>query len=278
MQQIIDFFIRNKNFLLFALLFIIALQRTKSAHNYHQTRYLGSTHIVGGSFFQWKASITDYFDLAYQNEVLARENKNLRTQLLNSKDTTTTVLVPSTDTLNFDHIRVQTAKVINNNFHKTKNQLTLNRGRLSGMEIDMGVVSPQGVVGIVTHVSDHYALVQSILNTQSKIVAKFQKSQHFGTLTWDGFDPTALQLLEIPKIAPIAVGDTLVTDGKSTIFPEGLPIGVVVGLVQEPSNDYYNITVAPFTDMTSVKQVYAVRRRDANEILTLEQQGENGTN
>ncbi|KRO67475.1 MAG: hypothetical protein ABR84_07850 [Cryomorphaceae bacterium BACL21 MAG-121220-bin10] len=276
MQQIIDFFIRNKNFLLFALLFVIALQRTRSAHSFHQTRYFGSTHAISGAFLNWKASLTNYLDLMEQNELLAQENKTLRAQLLNPINTLGKGSV--SEPYHFDHVALHSAKVINNNFHKTKNQLTLDQGRLDGITLDMGVLSPQGVIGIVTHVSDHYALVQSILNTQSRIVAKFQKSQHFGTLVWEGRDPGAMQLLEIPKIAPIAIGDTLVTDGRSTIFPEGLPIGRVVALTQETSNDYYTITVAPFTDMTSIKHVYTVQRNDALEILTLEQTGEDGTN
>ena len=112
--------------------------------------------------------------------------------------------------------------------------------------------------------------MQSVLNTTSQVVAKFKKSNQFGTLTWDAKEANIVQLIEIPRIANIAVGDTIVTDGKSTIFPPDILIGPVKNFDRKDGADYYHIDVQLFTDMTRLKHVYLVSHRDAVEIKELE--------
>lgn len=273
MQQIIDFFIRNKYFLLFCVLFLTAIGLTINAHSYHKNRYVSSANFLSGGIFSIKSGITDYFDLKYQNEKLSKENQQLRELIANSADNSGSI-----DSLPIPmerNIYFISAKVINNNFSKTKNQITLDKGLKDSVEIDMGVISPEGIVGIVSHASNNFSSVQSVLNTRSQVVAKFKKSNHFGTLTWNAKDPHIVQLREIPRIAPVQEGDTIVTDGKSTIFPEGIPIGTVRDFSIAPESDYFQINIDLFTDMTSIKHVYLVKRTGAEEIRTLEKEATN---
>jgi len=270
MQQIIDFFIRNKYFLLFCVLFTISLGLTINAHSYHQNRFVSSANFISGGIFSIKSGVTDYFNLKEQNENLVHENQLLRNKIQNSPDVY--AQVDSMTLPNRTDIQIIPAKIINNSFAKSKNQLTINKGQNDSVVIDMGVIAPNGIVGIVSHTSSNYASVQSILNTKSQIVAKFKKSNHFGTLTWDTKDPHIVQLKEIPRIAPVAAGDTIVTDGKSTIFPEGIPIGRVRDFSIPPESDYYKIDLELFADMTSVKYVYLVYRTNREEIKQLEKE------
>lgn len=268
MQQIIDFFIRNKYFLLFSVLFLTAIGLTINAHSYHKNRFVSSANFLSGGIFSIKSSITDYFDLMDQNEKLVEENQRLREILENSKE-----IIGPVDSLQLPinpSIYYIPARVINNSFSKTKNQLTLNKGSKDSILIDMGVIAPEGIVGIVSHTSRNFASVQSVLNTRSQIVAKFKKTNHFGTLYWNAKDPHIVQLREIPRIAPVQQGDTIVTDGKSTIFPEGIPIGAVTDFSIAPESDYYRIDIRLFADMTSLNHVYLVRRTKAEEIKELE--------
>jgi rod shape-determining protein MreC len=232
-----------------------------------------SANFLSGGIYSIKSSITDYFDLREQNELLTRENTQLRSWLknggiLNSENTLDSLALDT----NYSFV---TATVINNSYAKTKNNLTLNKGFNDSLKIDMGVISPRGVVGIINSVSDNYASVQSVLNTNSQVVAKFKKSNHFGTLIWNTREPNIVQLTEIPRLAPVALGDTIVTDGKSTIFPAGILIGKVKRFDREEGDDYYQIDVELFTDMTSVKHVYVVSQQDAPEIKALEKSVEN---
>lgn len=271
MQQIIFFFIRNKNFLLFLLLFSISIGLTINSRSYHQSKFVTSANFISGGIYSWKSNITDYFDLRTQNELLTEENNRLRTLLKNARPKIDSSIMATSGAGLYD---IYTATVINNNYSNTKNYLTLNRGKKDSIQVDMGVISPKGVVGIVHSTSKNYAAVQSVLNSNSQIVAKFKKSDHFGTLIWNGQEPTAVQLTEIPRIAPVALGDTIVTDGKSTIFPEGILIGKVKDFERDPEDDYYKINIELFTDMTSLKHVYVVKHNRKKEIQTLEQQTE----
>ncbi|MEL6811387.1 MAG: rod shape-determining protein MreC [Bacteroidota bacterium] len=268
MQQIIFFFIRNKNFLLFALLFFISFVLTLDSHSYHKSKVVTSANFFSGGIYHIKSSITNYFDLKEQNELLTQENNRLRTLIENGGRMTPAGIIDST--LLDSNYTFVTATVINNTYSKTKNHLTLDKGSNDSLKVDMGVISPLGVVGIVNSVSGNYASVQSVLNTNSQVVAKFKKSDHFGYLVWDGLQPNIVQLTEIPRLAPVALGDTIVTHGRSTIFPAGVLIGKVLNFDRPDGNDYYKINVELFTDMTSVKHVYAVSQKDAPEIKQLE--------
>jgi len=267
-QQIIFFFARNKYFLLFALLFFLSFVLTINSHTYHKSKVVTSANFLSGGIYSIRSSITDYFDLEEQNKTLTEENTRLRNLLFNSGMMNSEMALDST--LLDSNYTFITARVINNSYAKTKNYLTLNRGSNDSLKIDMGVVSPQGVAGILVSVSKNYASVQSILNSNSQVVAKFKKSNHFGTLVWNGKQPNIVQLIEIPRLASVAIGDTIVTDGKSTIFPPGIMIGKVQDFDRKEGDDYYDINVELFTDMTSVKYVYLVSQRDAPEIKELE--------
>ncbi|MBL4663733.1 MAG: rod shape-determining protein MreC [Flavobacteriaceae bacterium] len=268
MQRIVLFFVRNRNFLLFVFLFAVSFALAVNPHSFHTSKVVSSANFLSGGIFEIKSSITDYFDLRTQNELLTQENVELRTLLANggnlsSEGTFDSIVLDS----NYKFIP---ARVINNSYSKTKNNLTLNRGSSDSLKVDMGVMSSQGVVGMVNSVSENYASVQSVLNSNSQIVAKFKKSNHFGTLKWDAKEANIVQLIEIPRIANIMIGDTIVTDGRSTIFPPDMMIGTVKSFDRKDGDDYYNIDIQLFTDMTSVKHDYLVSHRDAVEIKELE--------
>lgn len=268
MQQIIFFFIRNKNFLLFVLLFTISVALTIQTHNYHNHKFVSSANAVTGTVFTIRNNITDYFSLGKENEQLLHENLMLRKRLAKFRETVTATRLDST--LLPSKYEYFTARVINNNFSKTKNQLTLDKGSNDSIKIDMGVISSRGVVGIVSDVSKNYATVQSILNTKSRINAKLKKSSHFGSLIWNTEDPNIVQLVDIPRLAQLEKGDTIITGGRSTIFPEGILIGTVRDFHLDNDDNYYYVNIDLFNDMTSLEHVYLIENNDAEEILNLE--------
>jgi rod shape-determining protein MreC len=268
MQQIIFFFIRNKNFLLFAVLFTISVALTIQTHNYHNDKFVSSANFLTGGVYTFKNNFTDYLNLGKENEQLLQENLMLRKQL---DQFTIADNSPKLDT-NFlsNKFEYFTARVINNNYSKTKNQLTLDKGNRDDIKIDLGVISSKGIVGIVSDVSEKYATVQSILNTKSRINAKLKKSSHFGSLVWDTKNPNIVQLIDIPRLAELTKGDTIITGGRSTIFPEGILIGSVKDFHLDKDDNYYYVNVDLFNDMTSLEHVYLIQNNDAPEIIELE--------
>ncbi len=272
MQRIILFLIRNKNFLLFLLLFSFSLALTVQSNTYQRNRFANSTNSLSGGLYSIRSSILSYFQLAEENNILQEENRRLRTMLSErgvELDSSKPASLPVGATF-----RYVPAQVINNSYGRSRNQLTINAGERDSISIDRGVISSAGVVGIVTAVSEKYSSVQSILNTGSQVNAKLAKSGHFGTLTWDTTDPNRVQLIEIPRLAPVSLGDTIVTGGRSTIFPEGILIGTVAQFDRPEDGDFYSIDVQLFTDMTSLSRVYVIETVDASEIESLENTGE----
>lgn len=267
MQQIIYFFIRNKNFLLFAVLFAVSILLTVQTHNYHNDKFISSANYITGGIFKFKSNLTDYFSLGTANEKLLEENLLLRQRLEKFSDLTP---IPALDTTALPKFEYLSANVINNNYSKTKNQITIDKGKTDDIKIDMGVISTNGLVGIVSDISNNYATIQSILNTKSRINAKLKKSSHFGTLIWNTNAPNVVQLIDIPRLAAIEKGDTIITGGRSTIFPEGILIGSVEDFHLDKDDNYYYVNIRLFNDMTSLQHVYLIKNNEAAEILKLE--------
>ena len=269
MQQIINFVIRNKTFLLFLLLFSISLTLTIQSHSYHRSKFINSANALTGGVYGTFNSIGKYFGLKDQNIILAEENKQLRNQLLNLKDSGANVIEVDSS-LNNTHYRVITAEVYKNSYAFTDNYLTINKGKRDSVKQDFGVISSKGIIGIIDNTSNGYATVLSILNSNSRINAKLKSTNHLGSLKWNGKSPYFTQLVDVSNFAPIKVGDTIETGGQSAIFPKGIGIGTVENFETDISGDTYNIEVRLFNDMTNLGTVYIIENLDKAEILNLE--------
>lgn len=271
MQQIVNFLIRNKNNILFFLLLVFSLFLTIQAHSFQKSKFISSANFFTGGIYSWTSEMKLYFNLEEYNKRLLEENKNLKTKLATFIDTTKAQ--EFTDSTLYKEIyKYQIAEVINNNYAKMDNYLTINRGSKAGLEPDMGVVTSKGIVGIVEHVSPNYATVISILNSNSKINAQLSKTNHFGSLVWDGKDPNVVQLIDVPKLAPVKKGDTIITGGRSLIFPKGIPIGLIKDYSLDLSESYYTINVKLFNDMTNIGYVYLIENTNKEEVSELQNQ------
>ncbi|MFT5846004.1 MAG: rod shape-determining protein MreC [Psychroserpens sp.] len=271
MQQIINFVIRNKTFLLFLLLFVISLGLTIQSHSYHKSKFINSANFLTGCVYESASGISNYFDLNEQNDILVDENNKLRSQILNSGDSivaTNSII----DSVSYNgRYKIQSAKIINNNYASSKNYLTINKGEKSGVREDFGVITSKGIVGIIDNTSNGYGRILSILNTKSRINAQLKSSNQIGSLKWDGKSGAAtVQLTDISKFASVKVGDTIMTGGQSTIFPKGILIGTIDSFVLDISGDTYTIQVKLFNDMTNLSHVYVIENLDSEEIKHLE--------
>lgn len=266
MQQLIYFFQKYKYFLFFLLLQFIALFLTINNRNFHKSKFISSANNVTGGLYDQFSKISDYFNLKTQNQELATENailKNRLEKLTSLRDSTINSTI--TDTLQYKQKYTYTqAKIINNNYNLPNNYLTINKGTSQEVRKEMAVINSKGIIGVTEKSSSNYARVQSILNSNSKINARLKNSTHFGTLTWNGKDYNTVQLEDIPRQAILKVGDTIITGGKSTIFPEGILIGTIKNI------DNKNILdIRLFNDMSSLGYVYVVTHLDKEEINKL---------
>ena len=270
MQNIIAFFIRNRNFFFYIALLSLALIFTFQSHSYHKSKFINSANAVTGGIYGTLNNITTYFDLKEQNKLLAEENKELRNMLFSSGKEQPNKIVSDSSSAVFKY-KIRTASVIKNSYAKTKNYLTINKGSKDSVAQDFGVISSTGIVGIIENTSRNYATVQSVLNALSRINAQIKNTSQFGTLKWDAKDYKIVQLIDIPDIAPIQKGDTIITGGMSTIFPKGIPIGTISDFKLDASENYYIVDVALFTNMTNLEHVYVIENINAQEIKSLEE-------
>ena len=270
MQQIINFVIRNKTFLLFLLLFFVSIALTIQSHSYHKSKFINSANFFTGGIYESANNVSNYFDLKTQNEILVEENNLLRTQILNDLDSSLASTVKIDTTSYNGRYKIQTAKIINNNYSSSKNYLTLNKGEKNGIKEDLAVITSKGIVGLIDNTSNSYARVLSILNTKSRINAQLKSSNHIGSLIWNAKSSSIVQLTDISKFAPVKQGDTIVTGGQSSIFPKGIPIGTVDNYILDIGGDTYTVDVKLFNDMNNLSHVYIIENLDSKEIKRLE--------
>lgn len=273
MQQIILFFIRKRNFFVFLLLFSFSIFLIIKDNYYPQSKYINSANAISGSLYNFSSYWSQYFDLKNQNNILSEENKQLRNRIFAlEKKNEQNHLADSVLYLENIRYKVHRANVIKNSFLKSKNYLTLDRGEEEGVQQDMGVISPKGIVGIIENTSRQFATVQSVLNVKSSLNAMVKRTGHFGSLKWNGQELNIVQLVDIPNIAPIQKGDTIVTGGMSSIFPKGIPVGHIMNITRSQMDNSFVVDIKLFTDMSNVDFVYIIENKDKEEISNLESQ------
>ncbi len=259
MRNLIFFLYKYHAFFLFFVLEVIAFIIIYRFNTYQKASFLNYTNGVANNFYTGISNTKDYFYLRSVNDSLQMENARLRNQLLTSYYQNNVSLTNINDTVYKQQYTYLAARVVNNSVTKRNNYITLNRGSLHGIEPEMGVISENGVVGIVMTVSEHYCTVLSVLNSNCKLSAKIKKNGAFGSLVWDGVDPRQAKLLDVNKHVPVAVGDLVITSNFSPIFPEGLPIGKIKMHSLDAGDNFHNMKVELFTDFSTVSTVYIIK-------------------
>lgn len=162
------------------------------------------------------------------------------------------------------------ARVINQSIHSIRNKITLDKGKLDTIEAPMGVMTESGVVGVIIKVSDHFALANSMLNVDTRISVSLKGEGYFGSLSWTGRDYNEVIVTGVPKHAEINIGDTIVTNGYSTLFPAGIPAALVEEYELDRTGDFYAIRCRPVVNFGKLQHVYAIKNNLKEEISILE--------
>lgn len=267
--------IRKYNFfILFLMLQVVSIYLLVQNNSYQRTSFVNTSNFYVGKVYEYYAMFTDYLKLSYNNRILAEENARLLNQMSFAKydlDSTQTKIIDSLYKQQYVFVE---ARIINNSTNKINNYITLNKGKIHGIDRDMAVISSDGVVGIVKDVSDHFSSVISILNSQIKISSKIKKNNYFGSLVWDGKSSQYCNLMDIPIHAPVEVGDTIITSEHSNIFPQG----IMVGTVSETSTagqSFKLIRVKLSVNFDNITNVYVVRDLMKEERKKLEMSTQN---
>ena len=282
MHNLLSLFLRYRASVLFVLLEGISTSFIVTTNTYHRAAVINTSNHVVASVLETSNTLSSYFGLQEVNEQLAEENARLRQTVASksaqqpiipaflSEDSVarqalardSVVLLPAEtsqqDSLRYQQYTFLPAKVVDNTVNRAKNYVTISQGRADGIRPNMGVISPTGVVGKVQDVSEHYALITSVLHTDMFISALVKRSNTLGSLQWNGRDSRKASLTNIPIHINIIQGDTIVTSGYSGIYPPGIPIGTVAEVRPEEDAAFYTIDINLATNFYQLGYVYVV--------------------
>ena len=275
MRNLLNFLIKYNYWFLFLLLEVTSFVLLFRFNHYQQSVYFTSANGVAGKVYEISGGISSYFHLKSVNEDLLDRNmwleqrvafleKSLQEQGLDS------VKLYSMARLAPDDYRIFKANVIKNSLNKADNYITLDRGSSDGIRPEMGVVDANGVVGIVYKTSPRYSLVIPLLNSKSSISCKIVGSEYFGYLKWEGGDSRFAYLKDLPRHAEFNLGDTVVTSGYSTVFPEGVMVGTVDDMSDSHDGLSYLLKIKLATDFGKVSNVRVISRSGQEEQNMLE--------
>lgn len=276
MRNLLNFLLKYNHWFLFILLEVISFVLLFRFNHYQHSVYFSSANVVAGKVYEVSGGITSYFHLKSVNEdlldrimELEQQNRNLENALV--KHLSDSTELNSIRNLSDTDYEIFKARVINNSLNLVDNYITLNRGSKDGIRPEMGVVDGNGVVGIVYETSSHYSRVISVLNSKSSISCKIVGSEYFGYLKWEYGDAWYAYLKDLPRHAEFNLGDTVVTSGYSTVFPEGIMIGTVDDMADSNDGLSYLLKVKLATDFGKVSEVRVIARTGQREQKELEQ-------
>lgn len=270
MRDLFRFLYRARNTLLFLVLMLVSMLFLYDGNMHHRARAISSSNAFVGTLFSWRKEITDYANLKEVNRRLAEENAAWRNRSSSSYSPVEALFVRINDTIRQQQYSYLPAKVVNSTWHKPKNFITLDKGSTAGLHDDMGVIGPDGIVGVLREVSPHFSSVISVLSPDIKTSVQLRRTGHFGLLYWDTNDPRTASVIDIAKHARVQVGDTVETRGGDGVFPSGIPVGVVEEVTAEPGSNYHNIIIRLTEDMMRGGFVYVVRDLQRAERDTLQ--------
>ncbi|TNE61663.1 MAG: rod shape-determining protein MreC [Bacteroidetes bacterium] len=280
MNSILQLFIRHGGLLTLLVVEVFCFYLISSYNSEQGEIASASWARYSGAVLNWKAGWEDYFYLRDENTRLRLENAKLQTELANTR----LIEVPyrdtflrkgQIDTLENKIIRPRyvliSARVVSNTISNRNNWMIINRGSEDGVQANTGVISRNGVVGVVRYVSDHYAVVMSVLHGQTKVSAALKKHEYFGPLIWDGENPEYMTLTDIPNHLQIQPGDSVQTSNYTLLFPEGHPIGWVDKAEPVQGSNFFKIQVRLSQNPANVRDVYVVTNRYAEQLDQLQQ-------
>lgn len=280
MERLFLFVYQNRAFFTFVALELVCAWLIVTNNHYQGAKFFNSSNGIVATMNNFSQGVRDYFQLREVNQMLAEENAalkekiNQQMQLAAVSDSTGARLdsVKSVllDSARFNQYEFESAKVVNNHVDFFKNYLTIDKGEDRGLMPGMAVISPLGAVGKVKLVSNHFAVVTSLLHIDVMVSARLKSTEHFGTVQWDGLDPDIVEFKYIPRHVKPAVGDSVITSGYA-IFPDGIMIGTIAEVNLRDEALFYDLKVKLSQDFRKLSFVTIVKSNMQPERDSLEQ-------
>lgn len=275
MSNLIEFLKNNFHYFLFAVLLVVSFLMIGKSMSYDRYKFARTTQNITGPIQKNWSEMMHKFSLGNENEELVQQNIALmraQENMFIEKDDSLFTEMSETDSVHTQSVRLYDyshAHVIFKTTDQAFNYIIIDKGKKDGVVRDMAVTSPKGVVGVVGDVSDNFSSVISILHPDSRISAIVSSTNQVGTVVWDGKEPNAAYLENIPQHLEINIGDSVLTSGYSNIFPKGMLIGTVQQVTSGKNASFLTIKVKLATDFNRLNMVYLIKNLYKSEIDSL---------
>jgi len=261
MRNLLYLIFRYSAFLAFIVLELLSLYLIVNFNKSQKEIWTHSSNLMSGTINKKAQNVEDFFTLQERNDSLVRENAKLLETIINyriSSDNNSFQAFESISTDSTHEYTLIPAKVCDKTLNLRNNFLTLSSGEEQGIKVGMGVISDEGVVGIVKSTSKKFATILLLINSQSRISSMIANKGYHGNLIWASEDIREMKLLDVPKHSNISIGDTVVTSGFSISFPKHIHIGKVKDKQIIGGSNNYDITVELDYDLGRLQDVYVV--------------------
>jgi len=272
MKNLFNFLKRFRNFLLFFFLQIFILGLYFNSKNYHKSAFINTSSGVSGWVLEKRYNIYKHFTLEESIDSIAKVNAKLLAQHPKSFYKLQDRIYYINDSIYEQQYEYKPATVINSTTNKRNNYITINKGSILGIEKGMGVISDNGVVGFVIDVSNHYAIIKTILSDKVNISANIKEQKEVvGQIKWDGNDSEVCQLHGITSDIVLNGGETILTKGTSGVFPEGIVVGKIKNDFENNGSLTLKINVNLGVNFSQLHTVYLIKNILKTEQKSIEQ-------
>ena len=274
MSNLLEFISKYYHWFVFVLLEVISLVLLFQYNSYQGSVWFSSSNVVVGKCYEWSSKVNTFFSLSHVNESLTLKNFYLERQVA---QLSRLYADATDDSLAAERIKLESlskyqlvpAKVVSNSVNSHDNLITIDKGSVDGISKDMGVVSGNGVVGIVYMVSKHYSVVMPVINSHSRVSCSIRGRGYFGDLHWTGGASNIAYVEDIPRHAHFKRGDWVETSGYSSIFPQGVIVGKILEVYNSRDGLSYRLKVLLSTDFGRLRDVCVVNDKTIVEQATL---------
>ncbi len=135
--------------------------------------------------------------------------------------------------------------------------ITLNKGSTSGIEVGMPVITEQGLVGVVVETGPYHCRVTTILDPSASVGAVTSRTGESGLLMGDytRVHDGKATLRQLPENADVLPDDIVLTGGRGTVYPYGIPVGRVESVSANALSRTTEAAVVPYVDFSDLTQV-----------------------
>lgn len=163
------------------------------------------------------------------------------------------------------------AQVIGRDSSNRYNSVILNKGDSDGIQKDMGVITPSGVVGRVVKTTGATSVVLLVTDPNNAIAGLIQRTRDEGIV--EGTPQGRAKLKYIPMLSAVKEGDHVVTSGLVGGFPRGIAIGTITGIEREEGALFQTADLSPDVDVNHVEEVLIIQAPQGQSSETVQKPG-----